>query len=93
MDGIYITQEQKEELEAKITHFRNLLNNSEDDDNELYYTGIVHGLEFIIDSGIVLPVEESWDNIFNKQLQNVVNNIKEPVLETKYPNGVIIKQK
>ena len=60
MKGIYITEEGKKELEAKIAELENYTYATQN----LYVEGGVNGhlscLKEILLSAIILPVEESW---------------------------------
>jgi len=77
MKGIYLTEEGKKEIEAKIA--------------ELEITGLVreHHLAYyeiykeILSSATILPVEDNWSGILF--MFGINRNL--------YPNGVIIKPK
>jgi hypothetical protein len=78
---IYITQQKKEEIEAKIAELQN-----EEVFGDAYYIvyGTIQTLEQILSEAIVLPVEESWVNCDKNNLL---------FKQAQYPNGVIIKSK
>ena len=81
MKGIYLTEESKKEIEAKIAlyEFCNLLP---------YQVGELKIFKEILSSATILPVEESWN------LSVVaITPFKQGLLKTLYKNGVIIKSK
>jgi hypothetical protein len=86
MKGIYLTQEGKEELEAKIAELDECIEDLKDEIMKDYFIGKKTLLEEILSSATILPVEESWDNaIDTHDVENAFNNY--------YPNGVIIQPK
>lgn len=97
MKGIYLTEEGKQEIEARIAKIKIELKSSEEMDE--YGIGSIYAAldvyEKILSSAIILPVEESWDNIDDKIINAVINNevFNKPYHETEYPNGVIIQLK
>jgi hypothetical protein len=80
--GIYITQQKKEEWEAKVVEYA---------DGE--YSGLkdtLHKLyRNLLSESIVLPVEESWEDVELYPLDNESQFEKTMSLK----NGVIIKSK
>jgi hypothetical protein len=88
MKGLYLTQEGKQEIEAKIAELEK---------PEFHWDGIyvsekaeerIEVYKEILSSATILPVEESWNQF------NMSNNSL--TLENKkiwYPNGVIIQPK
>jgi|694.fasta_scaffold07450_19 transcription elongation GreA/GreB family factor len=82
MIGIYLTQEGKQEIEAKIAELENTRKESSSDNND-YYLGRIKELKEILSSATILPVEESWGN-----MPIGVNES-----ELSYPQGVIIQPK
>jgi hypothetical protein len=80
MNGIYLTQEGKQEIEAKIKHIKVLEINSVLSN---FYQGQIAILKEILSSATILPVEESWGN-----MPIGVNES-----ELSYPQGVIIQPK
>ena len=82
MNGIYLTQEGKQEIEAKIAELENTRKESSSDNND-YYLGRIKELKEILSSATILPVEESWGN-----MPIGVNES-----ELSYPQGVIIQPK
>jgi hypothetical protein len=86
MKGIYLTQEAKQEIEAKIAELENFYITArkvgvtmEKIDWEVQY------LKEILQSSTILPVEESWDDF---------QDISDPLYRQEdYPNGVVIQPK
>jgi hypothetical protein len=86
MKGIYLTTEAKQEIEAKIAEFEKPF---------VHYDGIyvsdeqlakIDLLEEILSLAVILPVEESWNNISNNTFDRANNS-------EIYPQGVIIQSK
>lgn len=76
---IYLSQQKKKELEAKIAeleHKNNVIGG-------ITYKEVLNVYKEILSEAIVLPVQESWEIAINR----------ETILNISYPNGVIIKQK
>ncbi len=98
MKGIYLTEEAKKEIEAKISE----LGETEDINSECW--GIESSVyQEILSSATILPVEESWD-IVHEHCYSSFQNFKEHEYEDyfcneekyfkkTYPNGVIIQPK
>jgi hypothetical protein len=85
---IYLTQEGKKEIEAKIAELENYSYATQNIWIEGQNSGILKTLEEILASAIILPIEESWNEF------NMSNNSL--TLENKkiwYPQGVIIQPK
>ena len=90
MNGIYLTQEGKQQIEAKIAELE-------------YKNSIVGGITYkevlniykeILSSATILPVEENWE----KLEENLLKGLHEHtpfmnVVGIDYPNGVIIQPK
>jgi hypothetical protein len=91
MKGIYLTQEGKQELEAKIAERRKYSPIETEDD--WYENGELNVYKEILESATILPVEESWQETIRKPLENFQVENKDSTLEGNYPNGVIIKSK
>lgn len=85
--GIYITQQKKEELEAKMVE---LISKSERAllGDWHWYQGRINMLNDILNEAIVLPVEESWSDTPIWQHDGIREHF-----EAEYPIGVIIKPK
>lgn len=79
MKGIYITEEGKQEIEAKIAELEIIKKETRD----IYVIGQIYMLKQIISSAIILPVEESWEHI--DENTHTIPKV--------YPNGVIIQPK
>jgi hypothetical protein len=86
--SIYITQQKKEELKAKMVE---LINNSERSllGDWHWYQGRINMLNDILNEAIVLPVEESWESLpFGHYRNDAIDICKD-----KFSDGVIIKPK
>jgi hypothetical protein len=86
--SIYITQQQKEEWEAKYKHYLEL----RDEVEALGHThrrstinGMLSVYHDLLATSTVLPIEESWEE-FDAALLSYIR-------DEEYPNGVIIKKK
>jgi hypothetical protein len=86
MNGIYLTQKGKQEIEAKIAELENTRKESSSDNND-YYLGRIKELKEILSSATILPVEESWRKC------GIVNREDRESVTSDYPNGVIIQPK
>jgi hypothetical protein len=84
MKGIYLTQEGKEEIEAKIAQLEKYKNS--DQCNWSFVLGRQATLEEILSEAIILSVEESWDGF-------ILDPKDSKYVQKGYPNGVIIKPK
>jgi hypothetical protein len=85
MKGIYLTQEGKQEIEAKIAELEQF---SPIDTFEDYTNfGKKQQLKEILSSATILPVEESWQKVKHFYTGDSVKSSK------KYPQGVIIQPK
>jgi hypothetical protein len=92
MKGIYLTQEGKQELEAKIAEIKNIKKDIESingDTSGINYALIMH--ENILSSATILPVAEYWDEALFKAIAVKEEDIN--ALDVTYPNGVIIQNK
>lgn len=90
--SIYITQQKKEELKAKMVE---LINKSEKAllGDWHWYQGRINMLNDILNEAIVIPVEESWENRFDA-LYDAANECELMYyLSQNLPNGIIIKPK
>ena len=88
MKGIYLTQEGKQEIEAKIAELEYKKSLKSDDNNIWYFQGKIDDLKEMLTSATILPVEESW-GVVEKQ----TNMMDEHQLRLIYDNGVIIQPK
>ncbi len=86
MKGIYLTEQSKQEIEAKIVELETIRNESSSDNND-YYLGRLKELEEVLSSATILPVEKSLNDIPISVLMAKQN------LSEYYPNGVIIQPK
>jgi hypothetical protein len=91
MKEIYLTQEGNEEIEAKIAQLEEYMDSDKCNDsrNWSFISGRRFTLEEILNSAIILPVEESWEQMIHKSQQG---DDVELDREKLYPNGVVIKQ-
>jgi diketogulonate reductase-like aldo/keto reductase len=86
MKSIYLTEQAKQEIEAKI---KQLVIKSEKQYKEgLTHSwsvtqGKIHSLKEILESATVLPAVESWELAVDR----------ETILTVHYPNGIIIQPK
>jgi|688.fasta_scaffold1399701_2 hypothetical protein len=89
MKGIYLTQEGKQEIEAKIAELEGTNIHLMKPSHTLgSLEGRISALKEILSSATILPVEESWN------LSVVaITPFKQGLLKTLYKNGVIIKSK
>lgn len=85
MKGIYLTEECKQEIEAKINDYEKS-EYSGDDLFENKLQGRIDLLKEILSSATILPVEESWTTLDFKHLTY-------SSLMTTLPNGVVIQSK
>jgi hypothetical protein len=84
MNGIYLTQEGKQEIEAKIAELEGINVHLMKPSHTLgSLEGRISTLKEILSSATILPVEESWGN-----MPIGVNES-----ELSYPQGVIIQPK
>jgi len=86
MKGIYLTQESKQEIEAKIAELEDKFLLISDSLTSMENQGKVDMLKEILSSATILPVEESWYDTNISAVQ------PEQKLGKTYPNGVIIQQ-
>jgi len=84
MNGIYLTQEGKQEIEAKIAELENYTYATQNIRIEGQNSGMLEILEDILSSATILPVEESWESV-----SDYITSIE----QSYYPNGVIIQPK
>jgi hypothetical protein len=94
---IYLTKEAKQEIEAKIAELEQF---SPIDTFEDYTNfGKKQQLKEILSSAIILPVEESWHQLFAKNMISATYNNKfkddtlADVFEKEQTQGVIIQPK
>jgi hypothetical protein len=88
MKGIYLTEQSKQELEAKIAKLE-LVNKTEIEDKWEVKAGVTFGciliLNEILSSVTILPVAETWHDIHEEDVANWS--------EINYSKGVIIQPK
>jgi len=90
MKGIYLTEQTKQEIEAKIAEIKNYTYATQNIWIEGQNSGMLKILEEILASATILPVEESWEE-FHYTTNPVYNHFKST--DKEYPNGVIIQPK
>jgi hypothetical protein len=99
MKGIYLTEQGKQEIEAKIAELEQYAHEESDIDGIQFSdadsfdigerNGKILKLKEILSSAIILPVEESWEEIFSIHgMSKVITNFS-----SIYPQGVIIQPK
>jgi hypothetical protein len=88
MKGIYLTQEGKEEIEAKIAKLEKYKDSDQCNDPRdwSFVSGRQFTLSEILSSAIILPVEENWDGF-------ILDPKDSKYVQKQYPNGTIIKPK
>jgi ASC-1-like (ASCH) protein len=87
MNGIYLTQEGKKEIEDRIVELENTQSITED---TLIWNKCVNEknlLKEILLVAKILPVEKSWENIAESSREMSLENL----LISNFENGVIIK--
>ena len=87
MNGIYLTQEGKKEIEVRIVELENTQSITED---TLIWNKCVNEkniLKEILLVAKILPVEKSWENIAESSREMSLENL----LISNFENGVIIK--
>jgi len=88
MIGIYLTQEGKQGIEAKIAELEKLENDEFFDEHLINdYLSQIRTYKEILSSATILPVEESWRKC------GIVNREERESVTSDYPNGVIIQPK
>jgi hypothetical protein len=92
MKGIYLTKQGKQEIEAKIANLEQQIKISESSDDRIragIETFEKKVYEEFLSSATILPVEESWEEIFSIHgMSKVITNFS-----SIYPQGVIIQPK
>jgi hypothetical protein len=83
MKGIYLTEEGKKEIEAKIAELEKFAIHKGDTSPRIIM------LKEILSSATILPVEDNWDEI--RLLDIIDSSGTGNLTKAKYPNGVIIK--
>jgi hypothetical protein len=95
MKGIYLTQEGKEEIEAKIAQLEKYKDSDQCNDPRdwSFVVGRQFALSEILSSAIILPVEESWGYVFSAADEVEGQNLFNDCFHVAFPKGVIIKPK
>jgi hypothetical protein len=92
----YITEETKQELEAKIAELELKRDQAAEDNDEAYANnciGQILAYYEILSSATILPVEESYNDIQHFETSEHGTVIRKHLLMANYPNGVIIQPK
>jgi len=87
MKGIYLTEQGKQEIEAKIIELDRLKKEPDAILTFNEYQRIIDVYKQILKSATILPVEESWVNV-----EFSLDNWFDDLVDT-YPQGVIIQPK
>jgi hypothetical protein len=87
MKGIYLTEEGKQEIEAKIAELEDIIEKYKECKNWMWFdtVGQLEVYKGILSSATIPPVEESWKIV-------AVKTMISPATES-YPQGVIIQLK
>lgn len=97
MNGIYLTQEGKREIETLIVELEKSADYYESINSRHRRGGClakIFTLQEILESATILPVEESWEKLEENLLEGLHEHTKlEDVISIDYPNGVIIQPK
>jgi hypothetical protein len=93
MKGIYLTEEAKKEIESKIAELEEENKFPVDKWEEGKNQGKIYILEEILSSAIVLPVEESYNDIQHFETSEHGTVIRKHFLMANYSKGVIIQPK
>ena len=92
MKGIYLTQEGKQEIEAKIAELEKLEEDEFFDEHLINdYLSQIRTYKEILSSATILPVEESW-KLIGENTGTFYDDDGE-VLHSHFKNGVIIQPK
>jgi len=85
MNGIYLTEEGKQELMARIARDEELLICQLEADSFYLIKGRILLMKEILSSSTIIPIEESWDKLFPCSWNSIGKD--------KIKNGVIIQPK
>jgi hypothetical protein len=91
MKGIYLTEESKQEIEAKIAELEKYKDSDlcKDTRDWSFVSGKQAALKEVLESATILPVEENWLTIFEIHgMRKIISNFQDI-----YPNGLIIQPK
>jgi hypothetical protein len=92
MKGIYLTEEGKKAIEDRIAELEGINIHLMKPSHTLgSLEGRISTLKEILSSATILPVEESWEDIGHDS--GAFWSDDADVLESTYPNGVIIQPK
>jgi hypothetical protein len=90
MKGIYLTEQGKQEIEAKIAELEEYKDSEicKDPRDWSFTSGKQAILKEILSSPTILPVEKSWES-----LENHFGTIPNTMVKRNFPQGVIIQPK
>jgi len=83
---IFITEQGKQEIEAKITELV-------DEEWSPYRDGQLDSYKKILSLSTILPVTESWSHVFGKADEIEGDNLFDDCIHVAFPQGVIIQPK
>jgi len=89
MKGIYLTEEGKQEIEAKISELTELATSKETMSISYIAQHSVYSL--ILQSATILPVEESWKTLGENTGTMWFDDVD--IISDSYPQGIIIQPK
>jgi hypothetical protein len=93
MKGIYLTEQGKQEIEAKIIELEiGQRLNSNPFSSSSYWSEITL-YKKILESATILPVEKNWVDLDNKAFEEDFKSHQHLYNSRKYPNGVVIQPK
>jgi hypothetical protein len=89
MKGIYLTEDGKKEIEAKIAELKDIIEKYKECKNWMWLdtVGQLEVYKEILASATILSVEESWSDM------QILNNDNLEYVKSKFANGVIIQPK
>jgi hypothetical protein len=98
MKGIYLTEQGKAEIQAKIAELKDIIEKYKECKNWMWFdtVGQLEVYKEILSSATILPVEEDWSIVGNKSIKSLIDDQVEEgkgIFEVHYPNGVIIQPK
>jgi len=85
MKRVYLTEEAKQEIEAKIAELENEVVSEFSPGRRIFIDAQLKAYKEILQSATILPVEESW--------QNIAHSTTVSFYEFDFPQGVIIQSK
>jgi hypothetical protein len=92
MKGIYLTEEGKKKIQAKIAELEDIIEKYKECKNWMWFDAVGQlevYKEILSPATILLPVEESWNRVGRKSIGS--DYAVSSAIQEKYPNGVIIE--